>query len=212
LKKGNLKGSHLIVADKDSNHIADWKNPIVSIGTTTLTFPEGSKHSNHPIEIKPSGVGRHVESFVKDSMMYVWENERVKVANKTLVKLVESEKVRVARNGQKTGQDTDGVLVVDTGVVDELVAVMTSLAVLRHTEIYRNERISSGSTVHLVGIGIQLSWPHYGHLLGGPEMFVILQHRRCLIFGSLLELRRCLIFATDLRSPRSCCTCQIVYI
>jgi hypothetical protein len=123
-----------------------------------------------------------------------------------------SEKVGVARYGQKMGQDTDGVLVVDTGVVDELVTVMTSLALLRHTEIYRNKRISSGSTVHLVGIGIQLSWPHYGLLLGGPEMFVILQHRGCLIFGSLRELRRCLIFATDLPSPRSFYTCQIVYI
>lgn len=85
------------MADKDSNHIADWKNPIVSIGMTTLTFLGGSKHSNHPIEIKASGVGRHVESLMKDSIMYVWENERVKIANKRLVKLVESEKVRAAR-------------------------------------------------------------------------------------------------------------------
>jgi len=39
-------------------------------------------------------------------------------------------------------------------VVDELVAMITSLAILRHIEIYRNERISLGLAVYLVGIGI----------------------------------------------------------
>jgi hypothetical protein len=83
-----------------------------------------------------------------------------------------SEKVGVARYGQKTGQDTDGVLVVDTGVVD---AVMTSLAVLRHTEIYRTKRISSGSTVHLFGIAI-LEYSCRGHITGTS-----LEVRRCLL-------------------------------
>lgn len=62
LKKGNLVSTHLTVADKDGNHIADWKSPILSMGKATLTFPDESEHSSHPIEIKPLGVGRRAES------------------------------------------------------------------------------------------------------------------------------------------------------
>lgn len=135
-KKENLPGSHLTVSDKAGNHVADWKSPILSMGTTTLTFPNGSKHSSHPIEIKPLGVGRRAESFVKDSVMYTWENERFKIENKNLIKAIGSEKVEVAKYSQKTGHDKEGLLVVNTGEVDELVAVLTCFAVLQHIDSF----------------------------------------------------------------------------
>jgi hypothetical protein len=96
-KKENLTGSHLTASGKGGNHVTDWKSPILSMGTTTLTFQNGSEHSSHPIEIKPLGVGRRAERFVKDSVMYTWENERFKIENKSLIKAIGSEKVEAAK-------------------------------------------------------------------------------------------------------------------
>jgi len=132
LKKGNLIGSHLAISDKDGNNVADLKSPILSIGATTLTFPDGSENSSHPIEIKPLGIGHRAESFVKDSVTCTWENERFKIENKTLARIIDSEKMEVARYSQKRGRDNEGVLVLDAREVGELVSVLTCVEVLQH--------------------------------------------------------------------------------
>jgi hypothetical protein len=69
---------------------------------------------------------------VKDSVTYIWENERFKIENKTLAKVIGSAKAEAGKQSQKTGRDKEGVPVADTREVDELVAILTFIAVLQH--------------------------------------------------------------------------------
>jgi hypothetical protein len=108
--KSNLTSSHLTVTNRTGTHLASWESPILALGTTTISFPDGSSHSSHPIEVKPLGVGRRAESFVKDSVTYVWEMERFKTELKSLVKVVGEERKEVARYAQRAGWDREGVL------------------------------------------------------------------------------------------------------
>ena len=95
------------------------------------------EHNSYPIEIKLLGVDRRAESFVKDKVTHTWKNERFKIENMTLVKVIGSKKA-AAKYSQKTGRDKEGVLVVDTGEVGELVAVSTCVAILQHKDSFSN--------------------------------------------------------------------------
>jgi hypothetical protein len=117
-------------------HLASWESPILALGTATISFPDGSSHSRHPIEVKPLGVGRRAESFVKDSVTYVWEMERFKTELKSLVKVVGEERKEVARYAQRAGRDREGMLVIDEGEVDGLVVVLSCVAVLEQRDSF----------------------------------------------------------------------------
>ena len=78
-----------------------------------LIFPDGSEHSSYTVKIKPLGVGRRAESLLR-TVTYIWGNGRFKIENKTLVKVIGSEKAEVAKYRQKTGHDKEVLLVVDT--------------------------------------------------------------------------------------------------
>jgi hypothetical protein len=68
--------------------------------------------------------------------MFTWENERFKIENKSLIKVIGSEKVGVANFSQKTRRDEEGLLVVNTREVDELVAVLTCAIVLQYIDSF----------------------------------------------------------------------------
>ena len=87
LKKENILGSKISVKDGEGTNVAEWSNPITSLGKNKFTFLAESPHSSHDIEIKSLGVGRRAESFVVDSVLYIWEVERFKVERKSLFKV-----------------------------------------------------------------------------------------------------------------------------
>jgi hypothetical protein len=73
---------------------------------------------------------------VKDSVTYIWENDGFKIENKTLAKVIGSTKAEVGKYSQKTGRDKEGVSVVDTREVDELVVILTCIAVFQHKDSF----------------------------------------------------------------------------
>jgi hypothetical protein len=73
---------------------------------------------------------------IEDSVTYMWENKRFKIENKTLVKVTRSMKAEAAKYSQRTGRENESVLVVDTREIDELVAVLTCVAILRHNDSF----------------------------------------------------------------------------
>lgn len=73
---------------------------------------------------------------MKDSVTYIWENDRFKIENKTLAKVIGSAKAEVGKYSQKTGRVKEGVSVVDTREVDELVAILTCIAVFQHKDSF----------------------------------------------------------------------------
>jgi hypothetical protein len=124
--------SHVAVVDATGAKVAEWYSPAMSYGDTTVTFPEDSTHSDHPLSLKALKLTQRAQSFVKDSITYVWVAEkRFKSGSLTLYKASASKKVEVARYQSESGSFvTGGPLVVVTNEVDEVVALLTCLAVL----------------------------------------------------------------------------------
>ncbi|KAH8792789.1 hypothetical protein F5882DRAFT_399516, partial [Hyaloscypha sp. PMI_1271] len=78
---------------------------------------------------------RHAESFVKDGIAFLWEPEPEALYQKALFKVVHDEngkarKREVARFGQQNPKDREGLLVLDSREVDELIVVLTICAMV----------------------------------------------------------------------------------
>jgi len=55
---------------KEGSNVAGINAPLTAFGMRKFTFPSESPHSSHAIEMKPVGIGRRAEGFVKDSVQY----------------------------------------------------------------------------------------------------------------------------------------------
>lgn len=137
--------------DSSDVHIAHWTHPWTSTGEATLTFPSSSPHSTHPISLRPKRWGLRTESFVLDSVPYIWEMDSLwHSTSMTLYRVVgsgESErKVEVAKYAQKWWGAfvTGGILVVDEREVDGAVVGLSCLVVLKKKRQRAAERRSGG--------------------------------------------------------------------
>jgi hypothetical protein len=102
-----------------------------------FSFPQGSPHSGHDIEMKPISIGRRAEGFTKDSTLYFWD----KVDNiAVLTKVVGEKRVEIAKFGAKHGYDKGGALALDTAQLDELVTVITCVALLQQLDSFSGPR------------------------------------------------------------------------
>ncbi|KAE9367304.1 hypothetical protein N431DRAFT_513597 [Stipitochalara longipes BDJ] len=129
--------SRTLKATDDSGAVvAEVSGPLLALGLWTLTFPTESPHSSHPIELRPAGMLRREDVFVKDSIPYIWDVLDAFALCK-LYKVMDSKRVEVARYTAKHSRDSTGVLVVDGKEVDLVVAVMTWLAVLKRSDSFR---------------------------------------------------------------------------
>jgi hypothetical protein len=59
--------------------LADLHSTVLQYGLWKFTFPLGSPHSSHEIEMRPLSVGKRAHVLVKDSVPFVWELESAKV-------------------------------------------------------------------------------------------------------------------------------------
>ncbi|GJN75638.1 hypothetical protein PCL_04479 [Purpureocillium lilacinum] len=101
-------------------HYSVWK----------VRFPEGSPHSSHDVEVRPVSIWKKQETFVKDSVPYLWD---MSMGGKggVLYKTVEFEKrVPVAQFVAKNWFKNCCVLVLDDRQLDAVVALSTCVAVL----------------------------------------------------------------------------------
>jgi hypothetical protein len=117
-------------------------SPLLAFGTSTLTFPPSSPHSSHKITISPTSVATRAQSFVKDSVEYLWEvnhskgetdkdKSKLHSGQVNLWKSDSAKRIEVARYVSQSGKfEVGGVLVIGEKDVDGLVAVGTVLGVL----------------------------------------------------------------------------------
>lgn len=137
LKRQKFYKRQTTVTDENHAEVAGINAPVLSFGLVKFSFPEGSPHSSHDIEMKPVSMGRRVEGFTKDSVLYFWD----KVDNiAVLTKVIGDKRVEIAKFGAKHGYDKGGTLALDTAQLDELVAVITCVALLQQLDSFSGPR------------------------------------------------------------------------
>jgi hypothetical protein len=130
--------SRLTITDAEGAQLAKWHSPILGYGVTHITFPKHSSHCTHALEVKPLSVARRAQSFVNDSATYAWETAgRFKSSCMSLYKAIGDKKIEVARYESESGGFTaGGPVALVTKEVDELVALLTCMAVLNQRDSY----------------------------------------------------------------------------
>jgi hypothetical protein len=130
--------SRLTITDAEGAQLAKWHSPILGYGVTHITFPEHSTHCTHALKVKPLSVARRAQSFISDSATCVWETAgRFKSGRMSLYKAIGDKKIEVARYESESGGFTvGGPVVLATKEVDELVALLTCMAVLNQRDSY----------------------------------------------------------------------------
>lgn len=131
-------GLQYSITNDQDEHIADWKHPWASVGEATLTFPEGSSHSSHPISMRNKRWGLRTEIFTVESQPFLWETDSLwHSTNLTLYKVTGKgefeSKTIVAKYAQKWWGAfvTGGTVVVDEKLIDGFVACLTLCVVLK---------------------------------------------------------------------------------
>lgn len=96
-------------------------------GTWRLSFPRGSRHSSHDVDICPGGMLRKQETFTADDGVYVWD-----MAGKRgeLYKVVDGRRMLVAEFVAKSWFANSCVLVLDARMVGDVVCLGTCVAAL----------------------------------------------------------------------------------
>lgn len=130
--------SRITVTDAAGVQLAEWYSPLMGYGVTHISFPQDSPHCSHALEVKPLSVARRAQTFVNNSATYAWETGgRFKSGRMSLFKAVVAKKIEVARYESDTGGFiAGGLLVVETREVDELVALLTCMAVLNQRDAF----------------------------------------------------------------------------
>jgi len=111
--------------------IATMEAPLLLSGTTRLTFPSESPRPSQELRVRPVRFVGANEWFVRDNVVYVWElSPRHFGRGYSLYSYLWGRKRQVGRYFQDDKHKTGGALLLDTGRVDEMVEVLTCLAVL----------------------------------------------------------------------------------
>lgn len=139
--------SRLTVTDSAGTQLAEWHSPIMAYGATHIRFSADSPHCSHELEVKPLKIGRRAQSFVNNSTTYVWETGgRFKSGRMSLYKAIGAKKIEAARYESDSGTFiAGGLLVLETREVDELVALLTCMAVLNQRDAFYMPGLDLGS-------------------------------------------------------------------
>jgi hypothetical protein len=128
-------GSHNFTVElaADKSKVADWKGGWTSANKNTILFPEGSRYCSHTVTIQVDSYIKFKERFIVDSVSYIWAVGNIFTMRQfTLKKTIGDETKEVAKYWQPHMQFKQGGLVfVDATEIDEVVAVLTCLAVVR---------------------------------------------------------------------------------
>ncbi|CAO2651934.1 Nn.00g002170.m01.CDS01 [Neocucurbitaria sp. VM-36] len=149
--RNNWLGLKYHITDDQDNTIAHWTHHWSSVGEATLSFPEDSPHSPHPISLRNKRWGLRTEAFVLNSVPYFWEMDSLwHSTNMTLYRVVGSgehqKKVQVGKYAQKWwgGFVTGGTFVVDEKELDGVVACLSLVVVLKKKRQRAAERHNGG--------------------------------------------------------------------
>jgi hypothetical protein len=135
-KKKHWLSSNSIIRDVHKTQIAELSAPLIALGTRKFIFPNGSPHASHQIEMRQVGIRRRAGWFAKDSVLYFWDVENRSTTHKVLYKVVGAMKVEIGKYATKHVWDGSGVLVLDTEQLDELVAVVSTVASLEQLDSF----------------------------------------------------------------------------
>jgi hypothetical protein len=113
--------------------VAKWTGGAASAAKNAIDFPSGSTHCDHDVTMATDSYFKMRDSFVVDSQPFVWAVVNGwSMRQFQLTRKLGGAMGMVARLWQPHFQMRQGgVLVVDDGELDALVAIMTSLVMLR---------------------------------------------------------------------------------
>ncbi|KAI0382795.1 hypothetical protein F5Y04DRAFT_43849 [Hypomontagnella monticulosa] len=139
LQRSAWYSNSMSVRDGNDNAVASLSTSLLSFSRWTLSFPAGSPHSTHAIEMRPTGIGTRADIFVKESVPFFWEMFNGPAGGRIdkLFKVVDGKRVEVARFVAKHMRDREGALFLDEALVDEVVAGVTCVAVLNRLDSFR---------------------------------------------------------------------------
>ncbi|OKL57363.1 hypothetical protein UA08_07429 [Talaromyces atroroseus] len=127
---------------QDEVVLAEYVSPLLAYGVTNISFPDDSLHSSHPITVRPINATRRSQSFVQDSVSYVWDvNRTLFPGGGGVLSLYKgigaNKKIEIGRYQSDNGQFVPGGLVViDSDEVDVLIAVLSLMSVLAQRESF----------------------------------------------------------------------------
>ncbi|KEF51516.1 uncharacterized protein A1O9_12433, partial [Exophiala aquamarina CBS 119918] len=129
--------------------LAEIRKHLLNFGTVHIRFPADSAHSSHGISVEPVSHRSRAQSFVKDSVPYLWDTLSTTTASPAssdttfwgkpmalsgrlrLFKAVAGKKFEAARYESSNGKFAlGGLLVLEEREVDPLIAAVTLIGVL----------------------------------------------------------------------------------
>jgi hypothetical protein len=141
------------VGTRTSTLVAEIRRHLLNFGTVHIRFPAGSTHSTHEISVEPLSHRSRAQSFIMDSVPYVWDMAAASSSSASdtkfwskpmalsgrlaLFKAVAGKKFEVARYESANGKfGLGGLLVLEEREVDALVAALTLLGVLGQNDSF----------------------------------------------------------------------------
>jgi hypothetical protein len=131
-RKTVLKSAYT-VSDSTDQEVCAISSPMFSRNIRKFTFPVNSPHSNHYLEMKPVGLARKAQYFVQESVVHFWEGVDKDLA---LWKTGGNMKIKVAEFGGLRAFSREGLLVVASGEVDVVVAIVTCFSALNRSDSF----------------------------------------------------------------------------
>jgi hypothetical protein len=134
VKRESLFSARMKVMDSHRRVVAELNSSIFSLGTAKIEYPAASNHSSHNLEIKPVGLFRRAQYFVKDSAIYFWEH--VNAYEKTLFKVIGSKRFIIAKWDSIQGNQHCGILLLDGKELDSVTAVISCVVQLNQSDSF----------------------------------------------------------------------------
>ncbi|KAH8896190.1 hypothetical protein GQ53DRAFT_13691 [Thozetella sp. PMI_491] len=126
--------SHMRFNDSSGKPVSELNTSIWKHGVWRMGFPPDSKHSTHEIEMKPTGIGHSDEIFKKDDDIYFW-HMRGNMEG-VLYKVVHGRRLQIGEFRARQTTQKDCVLIVNSDQLDEVVAIMSCVALLNRIDSF----------------------------------------------------------------------------
>jgi hypothetical protein len=135
MRKSILRPAYA-VADTQDDELCTITGMLFTRNIRKVTFPPESAHSSHYLEMQPVGIARRTEYFIRDNIIYFWDNDRQSAKKIILYKVVGDKKVKAAEYGANHSFSTEGVLMIDEEKVDVVVAFVTCFNMLTRSDSF----------------------------------------------------------------------------
>jgi len=125
--------SFVMKIGNDGEELAYWKHPHWAVGTAHLSFPSGSAHGSHEIDMSAPRKSSRTNQWVQDSVTYEWNcDSKWKTSRQSLYKIIGSKRTLIGKYAQtKLRMGAGGILLLDTNELDEVMGTLTICVMLR---------------------------------------------------------------------------------